>query len=397
MLLADRTRNLTPSGTSRMRELANELKKSGVDVINFAAGELDGDASTLIRNAAKAAIDSGCNKYTPTLGMKELREGIATQVSKRCGTPYSAEEVGVTAGAKQALYNAAMVLCNPGDEVIIPRPYWVTFPAQVELAGAKPVYVDTRRSAYKLSAHHVEEAVTVATKAIIINSPNNPTGAVYDCAALLRIAEVALERKIWIIFDECYSELVRNGARHRNVVQLLEQVKEQTILVNSFSKSYGVTGWRIGYAYGPKEVIAAMENLQGHTTSNPCSISQYAAHAVLQNDDGKFIAGVNAVLQERLELARRIVDSMKEISCAPAEGAFYLFLNVEKIFGKAYRGRKVENVGMLCELIMSEAKVAVISGDAFGDPTGIRVSYAIGTKQVEDGLLRMNRLFDAIV
>ena len=242
MQLADRTKKMTPPGTSRMRELANELKKSGVDIINFAAGELDGDASPLIKNAAKAAIDSGCNKYTPTLGMKELRESIAKQVSKRCGTPYSAEEVGVTAGAKQALYNAAMVLCNPGDEVIIPRPYWVTFPAQVELAGAKPVYVDTRRTAYKLSAHQVEEAVTAATKAIIINSPNNPTGVVYDPASLLRIAEPALERKIWIVFDECYSELVRHGARHRNVVQLLEQVKEQTILVNSFSKSYGVTG-----------------------------------------------------------------------------------------------------------------------------------------------------------
>ena len=172
MLLADRTRNLAPSGTSRMRELANELKKSGVDVINFAAGELDGDASALIKQAAKAAIDSGCNKYTPTLGMKELRESIAKQVSKRCGTPYGAEEVGVTAGAKQALYNAAMVLCNPGDEVIIPQPYWVTFPAQVELAGAKPVYVDTRQTAYKLSAPLVEEAITAATKVIVINSPN---------------------------------------------------------------------------------------------------------------------------------------------------------------------------------------------------------------------------------
>ncbi len=397
MLLADRTMKITPPGTSRMRELANELKRSGVDIINFAAGELDGDASDLIKNAAKTAIDKGCNKYTPTLGMKELRESIARQVSKRCGTPYGPEEVAVTAGAKQALYNAAMVLCNPGDEVIIPQPYWVTFPTQVELAGAKPVYIDTRRADYKLPADLVEAAITVATKAIIINSPNNPTGAVYDSASLLRIAQIALERNIWIVFDECYSELVRNNASHRNVVQLLKSVKEQTILVNSFSKSYAVTGWRIGYAYGPKHVIAAMENLQGHTTSNPCSISQYAAQAALQNDDGKFIAGINAVLEERLRLARGIVDSMEGISCAPAEGAFYLFLNVENKFGKSYLGRKVEDVGMVCELILSEARVAVVAGDAFGDPTGIRVSYAIGTRQVEEGLHRMKQLFDAIV
>ncbi len=396
MLLANRTKEIMPPGTSRMRELANDLKRSGVDVINFAAGELDGDASDLIKDAAKAAIDSGCNKYTPTLGTKELRERLAEQISNRCGATYGAAEVAVTAGAKQALYNAAMVLCNPGDEVIIPRPYWVTFPTQVELAGGKPVYVDTRATAYKLSPGLLENAITEATKAIIINTPNNPTGAVYDPASLLQIAKIALERKIWIIFDECYSELVRAGATHRNVVQLLPAVKEQTVLVNSFSKSYAVTGWRIGYAYGPKKVIAAMENLQGHTTSNPCSISQFAAQAALQNDDGKFIAGVNAVLAERLQVASGIVDAMEGISCAPPQGAFYLFLNIEKKLGKRYLGREIENVGTLCELILSEAKVAVVGGDAFGDPTGIRVSYAIGTHQVKEGLQRIKDLFDAI-
>jgi aspartate aminotransferase len=396
MILANRTREITPPGTSRMRELANDLKRSGVDVINFAAGELDGDTSDLIKNAAKAAIDGGRNKYTPTLGMKELRERLAEHISKRCGTPYGSEEVAVTAGAKQALYNAAMVLCNPGDEVIIPRPYWVTFPTQIELAGGKPIYVDTRATAYKLSAAVLEKAITTATKAIIINTPNNPSGAVYDRSSLLQIAKVALQRKIWLIFDECYSELVRQGATHNNVVQLLPAVKEQTILVNSFSKSCAVTGWRIGYAYGPKKVIAAMENLQGHTTSNPCSISQFAALSALENDDGKFIAGVNAVLEERLRVARGIVDSMEDISCAPAEGAFYLFLNIEKKLGKRYRGREIESVGMLCELILSEAKVAVVGGDAFGDSAGIRVSYAIGTPQVIEGLSRMKHLFDAI-
>ena len=397
MLLADRTRKITPPGTSRMRELANELKKSGIDVINFAAGELDGDASDLIKNAAKTAIDRGCNKYTPTLGKKELREGIARAVSKRCGTPYRSDEIAVTAGAKQALYNAAMVLCNSGDEVIIPQPYWVTFPTQVELAEARPVFVDTREAGYRLVAEDIERAATSATKAIIINSPNNPTGVVYDPEVLSRIAHFALEQKIWIIFDECYSELVRNGAAHRNVVQLLETIKTQTILVNSFSKSHAVTGWRIGYACGPKDVIGAMENLQGHTTSNPSSISQYAAEAALENDDGHFIKNVNAVLEERLHTAMVIVNSMKEISCAPAEGAFYLFLNVERKFGKSFRGRVIANIQILCELILSEANVAVVSGDAFGDRTGLRISYAIETKQVAEGLHRIKRLFDDII
>ena len=397
MLLAERTKKITPPSTSRMRELANELRASGVDVINFAAGELDGDASDLIKNAAKAAIDKGCNKYTPTLGMKQLRKGIANQVSKRCGTQYSADEIGVTAGAKQALYNAAMVLLNPGDEVIIPQPYWVTFPAQVELAGAKPVYVDTRETGYRLTAQNFEKAIHPATKAVIINSPNNPTGVIYDRDEILGIAQIAFERKLWIIFDECYSELVRNGSSHWNVVQLLETIKPQTILVNSFSKSYAVTGWRIGYACGPKHVIGAMENLQGHTTSNPCSISQYAAEAALQNDDGQFMKNVNAVLEERLHIALHIVRSMKDITCAPPEGAFYLFLNVEKKLGKSYHGRVINNVESLSELILSEANVAVVSGDGFGDAAGLRVSYAIGTKQVEEGLQRIKQLFDQIV
>jgi aspartate aminotransferase len=397
MILADRTKKITPPGTSKMRELANDLKKSGIDVINFAAGELDGDASDVIKNAAKLAIDEGCNKYTPTLGIKQLRELIAKQVSTRCCTQYSAKEIGVTAGAKQALYNAAMVLFNPEDEVIIPQPYWVTFPAQVEMAGAKPVFVDTRKSKYKLTAEDLEKAITLATKAVIINSPNNPTGVIYDSEELLRISEIALERGFWIIFDECYSELVRDGAMHRNVVQLLEGIKEQTILVNSFSKSHAVTGWRIGYACGPEHVISAMENFQGHTTSNPCAIPQHAASAALQHNDGLFIKNVNAVLEERLRIAMAIVDSMHEISCAPAQGAFYLFLNVQQKFGKSYRGRVIKNAGDLCEVLLSEANVAVVPGDAFGDPTGLRVSYAIGTKHVEDGLQRMKRLFDIIV
>ena len=397
MLLADRTSRISPPGTSKMRELANDLKKSGVDVINFAAGELDGDASDLIKNAAKLAIDEGCNKYTPTLGMKQLRDGIAQQVSKRCGTQYSADEIAVTAGAKQALYNAAMVLLNPGDEVIIPIPYWVTFPAQVEITGAKPIFVDTTKTAYQLTPDDFEKAITPATKAIILNSPNNPTGVIYNHAMLLRIAEIALERNFWIIFDECYSELVREGATHRNVVQLLEAVKPQTILVNSFSKSHAITGWRIGYACGPKPVIRAMENFQGHTTSNPCSISQHAAAAALQHNDGAFINHVNAVLQERLRIAMLIVNSMTGISCAPAEGAFYLFLYVEQLFGKSYQGRRISDVVALSELILSEANVAVVAGDAFGDPSSVRVSYAIETSQVDEGLRRMKRLFDSMV
>ena len=281
VILADRTTKIAPPGTSTMREVANDLKRSGVDFINFAAGELDCETSDLMKAAARLAIDEGRNKYTPTLGTKELRERVAEQVSERCSIHYGADEVGVTAGAKQELYNAAMVLFNPGDEIIIPQPFWVTFPAQVRMAGPIPVFVDTTKTGYQLDPEDLERAITLATKAVIINSPNNPTGVIYEHEALRRISHIALERQIWIIFDECYSELVREGATHRNVVQLIQETKGQTILVNSFSKSHAITGWRLGYACGPKRVISAMETFQGHTTSNPCTISQHAAAVVL--------------------------------------------------------------------------------------------------------------------
>jgi aspartate aminotransferase len=355
MKLADRTntKKITPPGTTRMRELANDLKRSGVDVINFAGGELDGDASEVMKVAARRAIDEGHNQSPPALGMKELRQRIAEQVSQRCGTQYVAEEIAVTAGAKQALYNSAMVLFNPEDEIIIPQPYWGTFPAQIELAGAKPVFVDTRKTGYKLAVEDLERAITPATKAPIINSPNNPTGVIYDREALLEVARIAAARQFWIIFDKCYSDLVRAGATPCNVVQLLKGIKEQTILVNSFSKSHAVTGWRIGYACGPKHVMGAMENVQGHTTSNPCTLSQPAAAGALQRDDGVFIRNLNAVLDERLRIALGIVNGMAEIKCAPAQGAFYLFGSVEQKFGKSYRGQSI-NIALASNVSCAE-------------------------------------------
>jgi aspartate aminotransferase len=249
-----------------------EVPGGAILVVRSASITIPLCGENLMKTAAKLAIDEGCNKCTPILGTKMLRERVAKQVSARCGVSYSPDEIGITAGAKQALYNAAMVLFNPGDEAVIPQPYWVTFPAQVQLAGASSVFVDTARTGYQLTSEDLERALTAATKAVIINSPNNPTGVIYEPEALLRISQIALERKIWIIFDECYSELVRDGATHCNMVQLDEKTKGQTILINSFSKSHAVTGWRIGYACGPKHVISAMGTFRGHTTSNACTI-----------------------------------------------------------------------------------------------------------------------------
>jgi aspartate aminotransferase len=396
MKLAERTQLITPPGTSKMRVLANELKEAGVQVINFAAGELDVDTSDIIKIAAKTAVENGRNVYTPTMGMNSLRKLVAKHVSQHSAIEYQENEVGLTAGAKQALYNAAMVLLNPGDEVIIPQPYWVTFPTQVEIAGAKPVYVDTRPRGYKLMAADIEAMISPKTKAVIINSPNNPTGTMYDADQLLQIAELALKHNFWIVFDECYASLLRDGQVHSNVVKLCPKVKERTVLVNSFSKSHALTGWRVGYVAAPIAVIKAMENLQGHTTSNPNSVSQYAVQAALENENGAFIANVNRLLQERLLAAQAIVAQMQDIEAAPAEGAFYLFLNIEAKIGKTFRGQVVTNVDHLCELILSQAQVAVVSGSAFGDGSGIRVSYAISKEDVLEGLSRLKQFFNEI-
>lgn len=400
MPLAGRTALITPPGTSRMRVIANELKEAGVHVVNFAAGELDVDTSDVIKDAAKAAIDGKRNVYTPTLGLMPLRERIAADLSERCGTPYTAAEVGVTAGAKQALFNAAMVLLDPGDEVIIPQPYWVTFPTQVEIAGARPVFVDTRETGYRLDVASIERAVSPRTKAIVINSPNNPTGVVYDRDAIVGVAELAVRHDLWIIFDECYAELVRSGHTHTNIVAACPATKDRTVIVNSFSKSHALTGWRIGYAAGPGRVIKAMENLQGHTTSNPCSIAQYAVLEALRSGGRAFIEDVNRRLDERLDRAMVIVRDMEVlgdgIGCAPAEGAFYLFLDIRSTIGKRHGGQLIPNVGALCERILGEAKVAVVPGSAFGDPTGIRLSYAIADEDVTEGLDRLRRFFAAL-
>lgn len=396
MNLSKRNQLITPPGTGKIRGIANALKEAGVHVINFAAGELDVDTTETIKQAAKAAVDAGRNIYTPSLGLNSLRKLVAREVSRHCDLEYQPSEVGITAGAKQALYNAAMVLFDPGDEVLIPQPYWVTFPAQVEIAGARPVFIDTKPSGYHLLASDVEKALTPKTRGVIINTPNNPTGAVYAAEELEKIARLALERKFWIVFDECYASLVRSGYAHANIVKICPAAKEQVVLVNSFSKSHALTGWRVGYVAGPAAVIKAMENLQGHTTSNPNSIAQYAVQAALEDDNKEFNASVNRTLDERVALVREMLNDMDGISIAPAEGAFYLFVNVEAKIGKSFRGEVVGNVDQLCELALKHANVAAVSGSAFGDPSSVRVSYAISTEDVVEGFRRLKLFFDEI-
>jgi aspartate aminotransferase len=392
--LAGRTNIVSPPKTSAMRNLANSLKEAGENVINFAAGELDVDTSDIVKEAATKAINQQCNQYTPAMGSIDLRACIAKYINYKYQTNYQVKQIGVTAGAKQALFNACMTLINSGDEVIIPSPYWVTYPTQVEIASGIPVFVDTKETGYKLTANVVDAAITPATKAIIINSPNNPTGTVYEREELRKIAQLAVKHQLWIIFDECYSELLRKDVEHVNLFSLVPGLEDRVVLINSFSKSHALTGWRIGYVAGPLHLIKAMENLQGHTTSNPNSIAQRAVMASLLSNDKVFINNVNDLLEERLAIAKTIVDDIDGVTYAPTEGAFYLFLNVSNVLGKYCKGEKILTTDRFCELALQETKVALVSGSAFGDSSSVRISYAINTEDMQEGLLRLKEFMN---
>ncbi|MFJ2682151.1 pyridoxal phosphate-dependent aminotransferase [Pseudomonas sp. NPDC087342] len=395
--LSHRALNLSAPGTSSMRSKANALKEKGVKVINFAAGELSFDACQEMKAGAIEAIEGARNRYTPPIGLPQLREKLAQQVSQRCGVSYAANEVAVTAGAKQALYNAAMVLLDPGDEVIVATPYWETFPTQILLAGGIPVLVDTRADDYRLTCKAVERALTPRTKMIVINTPNNPTGTVYQREQLLGIAQLAFDHQLWVVFDECYRKLVREPHEHHNIVSLFPALKHQTILVDSFSKSQAVTGWRIGYACAPAHVIAAMHNLQGHTTSNPSSLSQYAALNTLTADSPDFARKVNTFLDQQLVAACTCLGYVDGITCAPPEGAFYLFVDVSRYLGRYYLGTKIRDVDHLADLLLTEAHIAVVPGSGCGDPNSIRISYAVERAELIEGLTRFGQFMSEVV
>lgn len=395
--LSNRALGLSAPGTSSMRSKANALKESGVKVINFAAGELSFDACQDMRAGAIEAIESARNRYTPPIGLPALREKLAQRVSQRTGVTFAANEVAVTAGAKQALYNACMVLLNPGDEVIVPSPYWETFPTQIRLAGATPVLVPTRDDDYRLTLEAVQGSLSERTRMIVINTPNNPTGTVYQRQQLLAIAQLAFERGLWVMFDECYRGLVREPHQHHNILALFPALKAQTVLIDSFSKSQAVTGWRIGYACAPAPVIAAMHNLQGHTTSNPSSLSQYAALNTLNADSAQFAAQVNSFLQRQLHAARTYLDRLEGIRYAPPEGAFYLYIDIASRLGGYYRGQPIRDVDHLADLLLTEAHIAVVPGSGCGDPHCIRISYAVEYQELIEGLSRFAQFMSAIV
>ncbi|MFU0791643.1 pyridoxal phosphate-dependent aminotransferase [Virgibacillus proomii] len=387
MELANRVKTLTPSSTLAITAKAKELKQQGHDVIALGAGEPDFNTPESILQAAEEAMKQGMTKYTPSGGIVELKEAIIAKFKADNNLVYEKEQIIVTTGAKHALYTLFQVILNEGDEVIVPAPYWVSYPEQVKLAGGVPVFVPAKEeNAFKITPEELELAITDKTKAIIINSPSNPTGMMYSKEELEQLGEICLKHNILIVSDEIYEKLIYSEDPHVSIAQLSPVLKEQTVVVNGVSKSHSMTGWRIGYAAGPANIIKAMTSLASHSTSNPTSIAQYATLAAYKMD-GEFSEKMKHVFSERLEKLYQLITEIPGVTCIKPKGAFYLFPNVTE----AVRANGFKNVDDWASALLEEEKVALIPGTGFGAPNNIRLSYATSIEALEEAANRIKR------
>lgn len=389
--LANRVMALTPSTTLAITAKAKELKEQGEDVIGLGAGEPDFNTPQHILDAALKSMNEGQTKYTPSAGLPALKKAIIEKFKRDQGIEYKPNEIIVANGAKHALYTLFQVLLNEGDEVIIPIPYWVSYPEQVKLAGGVPVYIEgAEENHFKITPEQLKEAVTEKTKAVIINSPSNPTGVLYTEEELLALGNICLEKEILIVSDEIYEKLVYSGSRHVSIAELSPELKEQTIIINGVSKSHSMTGWRIGYAAGNRKIIEAMTNLASHSTSNPTTTAQYATIAAY-NGPQEPVEVMRQAFEDRLEAIYNQLIEIPGFSCVKPQGAFYLFPNVKK----AAMMTGYNNVDEFAESLLTSAKVAVIPGSGFGAPDNIRLSYATSLNLLEEAVKRIREFVEA--
>ncbi len=388
-MLSERAKKIKPSPTLAIDSRAKAMKAAGVDVISFGVGEPDFDTPDYIKEAAARAMRDGFTKYTAVGGIDALKDVVIDKFRADNGLDYRREEIIVSSGAKHSLYNIAQAIYGPGDEVIIPSPYWVSYPDQVILNDAVPVFVKTfAADSFMVRPEALRQAITPKTKALILNSPSNPTGLAYDRKALEGIAELALRHKFYIISDEIYEKLVYDGTEHISIASLGKEVRDLTIVVNGLSKSHAMTGWRIGYTAGPAAIIKAMTNIQSQSTSNPNSIAQKAAVAALSGPQD-FIVTMRAEFDRR---RRYLVDALNEIegiSCLMPTGAFYAFPNASKLYGRKAGDRIIASSEDLALYLLEDAKVALVHGSAFGDDEYIRLSYATSLEDIKRGVERI--------
>jgi len=389
MKLAGRIAGIELSPTFRINAAARALAAQGVDVLDFSVGEPDFPTPPAAKEAGKAAIDGDVTKYTANEGTLELRKAIAAKLLRDNGLTYAPDAILASPGAKSSLSCAVMALFSPGDEVLVPSPYWVSYPEQIRLAGATPVVVPTRESAgFKLTAAELDAACTVNTRGLFLNYPSNPTGACYDAGELTSIAEVARRRDLVVIADEIYEKLLFDGRTFTSIASLSDDAYGRTVVINGVSKTFAMTGWRLGYAAGPKEIVEAMAKVQSHTTSHPASISQAAARAALSESEAD-VRRMAAKFAERREVIVQGIGTLPGVTLVPPAGAFYVYPNVAGLFGREIGGRVVRSGQDVAEALLTAARIAVVPGEAFGTTHHVRLSFACSMSRIREGIARL--------
>ncbi|MBE6062450.1 MAG: pyridoxal phosphate-dependent aminotransferase [Clostridium butyricum] len=396
MQLSKKAGNISPSITLSITAKANELKKQGVDVVSFGAGEPDFNTPENIINAAIKAMKDGKTKYTPAGGIVELKETICKKFKKDNDLSYKPNQITISTGAKQCLANAFMAILNPGDEVLIPIPYWVSYPELVKLADGVPVFVETKKeNNYKYTVEDLEKAVTDKTKAILINSPNNPTGTIYHKDELLKIADFAKKHDLLIVSDEIYEKLIYDGEKHISIASLNEDAYNRSLVINGVSKTYAMTGWRLGYVAASEEITKVMTSIQSHMTSNVNTITQYATIEALNGP----VEDLNNMVAEFEKRRNFMIDKLSKIdgiSIIRPNGAFYIMVNISDYFNREFNGQRIENSLDFAKVLLDEEKVAVIPGAGFGLDDYIRLSYATSMKVIETGIDRISTFLTKI-
>ncbi|MDW8052561.1 MAG: pyridoxal phosphate-dependent aminotransferase [Armatimonadota bacterium] len=388
--LSQRAQRVQPSPTLTLMARAQELRRQGVDVLSFTAGEPDFDTPDFAKAGGLEAIHAGYTKYTPTPGILPLREVISEKFERENRLHYAPDQIVVSCGAKHSLFCTFMAILDPGDEVIIPTPCWVSYPEQVRLMDAVPVFVPTNESTNFLPDYDaLRRAITPRTRAIVLNTPCNPTGAVFDRQHLKAIASLALTHDLWIVADEIYEHLTYDGCAHESIGALSKEVLSRTITVNGVSKSFAMTGWRIGYLGAPREVAQAVSCLQDQMTSNASTISQYAALAALQNANEEWYTTIRATFDRRRRLMVEGLSQIEGIQCWVPRGAFFVFANVQALIGRSYNGRVIDSSAALAEFLLEVARVAVVPGEGFCAPGYLRFSYATSEAIIQAGIERV--------
>lgn len=390
-MISRRAKNMEPSMTAVVKSKVADYKSRGVDIISMNVGESDFNTPENIKDAGIAAIQANHTRYTPTAGMNQIKEGIAAKLLKENQVAYDKGEICVTTGAKLAVYNTIFAMCDEQDEVIIPTPCYVSYVDMVKLADAKPVLVETDiTNGFQLDVEKLEAAVTDRTKVILINNPNNPTGAVYSRESLEALAELAVRKNLYIISDDVYERFVYDGAEYVCIASLNDEIKKRTVVINGFSKGFNMTGWRIGYAAGPKKIIKTITSLQGHMTSNTNTIAQWAACEALVGERETIDSMVQEFQNRRDGVYEKLVQ-LEGVTCQKPEGAFYLFPDVSSYYGKKYENYNINNSNDMVEFLIDFAHVSLIPGSAFRSPSNIRIAYSNSQEMLNEGMDRIEK------